>query len=293
MDPEAFLGNVTHWAREKDDIRVVLLLGSRARRDRPADEFSDIDLTITVDDPIIYLDESWWLERFGPFVYSFVQPATPGPHSERRVFFADGQLVDFAFRSTADTEADIRDGLPPARAAVVARGYRILLDKLGVAPTIEAAIKANKASRGPSQAEFEKTVNRFWLLTMVANAKLNRGEFWTAAGYVNGSMASALEDMLRWQAQIVQPEIETWHNGRFLEDWVAPSSRDALADALTRPEGEAIARSLKVVADVFLKASSDVANGHGFRFPVVDAEPALQRIRALKAVSDIWKPTKP
>jgi aminoglycoside 6-adenylyltransferase len=53
------------WAREQDDLRGVLMLGSRARTDRPADEWSDLDLVLLTTEPQRYLDDDAWLLRFG------------------------------------------------------------------------------------------------------------------------------------------------------------------------------------------------------------------------------------
>lgn len=37
---------VGEWAESQSNIRAILVIGSRARRDFPADEWSDLDLAI-------------------------------------------------------------------------------------------------------------------------------------------------------------------------------------------------------------------------------------------------------
>jgi aminoglycoside 6-adenylyltransferase len=276
-----FIASLTEWARERDDVKAVLLLGSQARQQRPADQFSDIDLTITVDDPNLYLDHAEWLSPFGSVTYSFVQQATPGPHRERRVAFANGQLVDFAFRSTAESQIDIRDGLPPARAAVVARGYRLLIDKIGLGPAIEAAYGQEPQHPVPSQPEFDEVLNEFYLLAMVAAAKLARGEVWITARYINCRLAALLETMLTWHAEI--GKADTWHGGRFLEEWITPSQRASLADVLTPLEPTAAARALGAITALFDVASREVAEGRALRFDRLLPGLALERIRFLSA----------
>jgi Streptomycin adenylyltransferase len=78
-DAEALLAVVTDWGRERSDVRAVLVVGSRARADTPADEWSDIDLALVVDDPTPYLASAEWLGAFGRPLLSFVEPTAVGP----------------------------------------------------------------------------------------------------------------------------------------------------------------------------------------------------------------------
>jgi aminoglycoside 6-adenylyltransferase len=43
------------WALDQDNIRAAIVIGSRARRDHPADEFSDLDIMLIVRDMQPYL----------------------------------------------------------------------------------------------------------------------------------------------------------------------------------------------------------------------------------------------
>jgi aminoglycoside 6-adenylyltransferase len=51
----AFLDEVAAWASAQVDVRAVFLVGSQARVDMAADDFSDVDLGLFVDDPERYL----------------------------------------------------------------------------------------------------------------------------------------------------------------------------------------------------------------------------------------------
>jgi aminoglycoside 6-adenylyltransferase len=53
------------WIQTRDDLRAALMLGSRARADRPADEWSDLDLVLVTTDPQLYLDDAARLEPLG------------------------------------------------------------------------------------------------------------------------------------------------------------------------------------------------------------------------------------
>lgn len=48
----------TTWALDRADIRSAMIVGSRARADRPADSLSDLDLAVIVTGPSIYLSDT-------------------------------------------------------------------------------------------------------------------------------------------------------------------------------------------------------------------------------------------
>ncbi len=42
-----------------------MVIGSRARKETPADEWSDLDIVFAADDPALYIDYSEWLGEIG------------------------------------------------------------------------------------------------------------------------------------------------------------------------------------------------------------------------------------
>ena len=60
---ELMTAAVADWAREKDDVRTLLLVGSQARAEVPADRWSDLDLIFIVEDPSVYHDDASWIAR--------------------------------------------------------------------------------------------------------------------------------------------------------------------------------------------------------------------------------------
>ncbi len=75
---------VRTWAETRSDVHGVLAVGSRARADRPADEYSDLDLTLFADEPDRLIDTDDWLHEIGPVTFSFVEGTAVGGWRERR-----------------------------------------------------------------------------------------------------------------------------------------------------------------------------------------------------------------
>lgn len=64
-DAGALLAAVTAWGRERSDVRAVLLVGSQARANTPADDWSDTDLVLVIGDPAPYLASAEWVGGSG------------------------------------------------------------------------------------------------------------------------------------------------------------------------------------------------------------------------------------
>jgi hypothetical protein len=150
---------------------------------------------------------------------------------------------------------------------------------MGIGPAIEAASRSSQPSE-PTENQFAETVNEFWFLCIVAANKLDRGEIWVAARYLNCSLAGLFERVLAWHADTIGGATTSWHRGRFIENWAAPPFPTVLGRLLAPADRHAIRGSLTAMAEAFEVASSQLAGSHHFRFPVVDTSLARRRLAA-------------
>jgi aminoglycoside 6-adenylyltransferase len=70
---EQLINRFTQWAEKQDDIRGAYILGSRARKETPADEWSDLDLPIITSDPDRYISDTEWLNDLGKYYLTFLK----------------------------------------------------------------------------------------------------------------------------------------------------------------------------------------------------------------------------
>jgi len=103
-DHAEFIGRVPAWAAVQPDVHAAIIVGSAARLETPADQWSDIDVALFVTDPRAYLHDSAWLSDLGDPMLTFVEPTAMGGSYERRVLFDDGTEADFACFPVASTE---------------------------------------------------------------------------------------------------------------------------------------------------------------------------------------------
>jgi aminoglycoside 6-adenylyltransferase len=255
------------WAREQDDLRGVLMLGSRARTDRPSDEWSDLDLVLLTTEPQRYLNDDAWLRRIGAPVLTFLERTGTGEGTERRALFAGNLDVDFVPLPVAIIEQVIAEGWPPDMRAVVSRGMRVLQDKDGLSGRLPPA-SADEPAAKPTQAEFAQVVADFWYHVLWTAKKLRRGELWTAHNCCDSYLKWLVLPMIEWHAHATRgPDVDTWHKGRFLEQWADPRALDGLRSAFAHHDTADVRRALVATMDLFRWLARETAEALGYAYP--------------------------
>jgi len=269
---------VVDWASEREDIRALLVVGSEARREVPADRWSDLDLIFIIEDPKPYHEDASWIEEFGVPLVTFLEPKPDG-HSDRRVIYETDEEVDFVLFPASVLE---RFGASESVAALLARGYRLLIDRVGIADRLERSA-ARPRPRGPSQDDFDELASDFWYHAFWTAKKLRRGEVFTALECLDGHMKARLVTLLGWHARSLDPSVDTWHAGRFVERWADPGALAGLEKAFAYYDVRDVARALWETIDLWQGLEEETASRLGFE---LDLDHADLRGRVAEVVPD-------
>ena len=277
------------WAQTRPDIRAAIVVGSWARVDHPADEWSDLDVGFTTTDPQRYLSRTDWLEDIAPTWVTYPDPGG----AVRHVLFEGGLDAGIAVLANNTFKQAVRF-LPVLRrfpillrllpkglgqqitgdiasaADYYRRGVRVILDKDRLAAKFLSLFPADSQPHGPpTQAEFLETANEFWFLVVWTAKHLRRGELWFAKTEgCDGQMKALLLRMLEWQARATHGwDYDTWERGRFLEEWTYPPVLQALKTAFARYEDDDVRRALLATMDLFRSVAIDTAERLGYSYP--------------------------
>jgi aminoglycoside 6-adenylyltransferase len=250
---------IADWASEREDVKVALVVGSRARADAPADAWSDLDVIFTVDDPDVYVTDATWVAEFGEPLLTFVE-RSPAGQPERRVLYETGEDVDFPLFPVSvleelEASAD--------RDRILSRGYRLLVDRVGLAPRLEEIVGAAAPASSPTEHELRELASDVWYHLVWSAKKLRRGEVFTAKECLDGYVKSRLVTLLGWHARAVDPSVDTWHGGRFLERWADPGALSALERAYARYDVRDVARALWETVDLWQGLEEETARQLG------------------------------
>jgi aminoglycoside 6-adenylyltransferase len=193
-----------------------------------------------------------------------------------RVLYEGGEDVDFPIVPVAALDGlehreDVR--------AIFARGFRVLVDKIGVA----ARLPPPGTPSFPAERDLGGLAADFWYHALWSAKKLRRGEVFTAKGCIDGYMKWRLVTLLEWHAKAVDPSAETWHEGRFLERWADAGALAALEDAYARYDLRDVARALWATIDLWQGIEAETARRLGLE---IDLDHADLRRRIGEVVPD-------
>jgi aminoglycoside 6-adenylyltransferase len=269
---------LVEWAEEREDVRTMVVVGSRARPEE-ADEWSDLDVGFTTTAPGRYEGTAWlseigevWVAHVDPsgatrnvvFVGGFDAGITPLPHRLVRALPAvlrlwegpAGQVLPAPLRGPVDRRLEAY--------TYYGRGARVVVDKDGVGAKLLAAVPSGAAGAGgpPTSDEFEAAVARFWFLA-VWNAKhLRRGELWRAKALgCDGEMKRLLVQMTGWHSGV-----EVSEDGRGLEEQVDPAVVAELASVFARYVEDDLWRASSATMDLFRRLATETAARVGFPY---------------------------
>jgi aminoglycoside 6-adenylyltransferase len=219
---------------------------------------------------------------------TFLEPTPAGHGTERRVLFAGGMDVDFAFFSVGEIEAMLRFD-PRAAGIAFGRGFRVLLDKDGlVARLLDANPPAEaEPSSPPDAAAFGQVASDFWYHAVWTAKHLRRGELWWAKLGCDVHMKGLLRQLLEWDAAAAGRD--PWFRGRFFEEWADPVVLRGLRSAFARYDEDEVWAALTATMDLFGEVSRRTAAALGVPCPPAVEEHA----RALVARLHSTRPAVP
>jgi aminoglycoside 6-adenylyltransferase len=255
---------VVAWALTQPLIEAVIVVGSRARSDHPADEWSDLDLVVFATDAASFLNDATWLDTFGQ-VRAAVSNSFGKNDREWLALYDDGSKLDVAFLSidptATSTLQDMLDTFPYP--VVLQRGARVLIDKTG-APA-ELRLPEISAPQPPTQAAFTALINRM-LLDAIKTAKfIRRDELWRARQLCDGELKQHLLKILEWRA--VTQEHDVWYDGRFMNEWADREALAALPDTFAGYYTADVQRALFATLDLFRRLTHEVAFQLDYTYP--------------------------
>jgi len=273
---EQLISKFVKWAENQEDIRASIIIGSRARVETVADEWSDLDLIIVTSSPERYTSDTRWLDNLGKYHLTFLEKTATGDGVERRVLFDGGLDVDFpiiplnAFRNHTLSSDDL---------LMLSRGWRILIDKDNELASISKKLPEPTKPAHPSPIEFDNCVNDFFYHAVLAVKKFKRGEHLYAKSVCDTYMKRLLLKMISWHARAKHGlNYDVWHDGRFFEKWADPEFVKDFRKVYAVYSEDDFQRALKETMNLFRHVAIETAKTLNYSYPVDGDEYAVSLI---------------
>ena len=211
--PNEMIELILKIAKADENIRAVMMTGSRANEDCPVDIYQDFDVVYFVKAVEPYWDNMPWIEeQFGkpslvqkPESMGLIPPDGDGNYAYLMIF-PDGNRIDLQI-----TDSVYEDDGEPAI---------VLLDKDGILPKIEVA-KDYWYVKRPTQKYFSDCCNEFhWCLNNVAKG-IAREELSYAMEQMNHCVRDMLIQMLQWYIGVKHDfSVSAGKNGKYFKKFL-------------------------------------------------------------------------
>ena len=283
----AFIARLEAWAQPIDDIRLILLLGSQARADDPADAFSDVDVVLVSRDHSRYLDDAGWLAEIGTPILTFREATATGGELERRVLFSSSLDVDFSVIGLATASGWTADCLPGDVLPVLRRGMRIILDKDGLGQRLLQMTRPDSSGPArPNPGDLVEKVHDFLYHCLLAAKKAARGELFVALQSIDCYLRRQLFELLQIRDDLVRERPTAWYGARMLELRADKATIAGLAATCPGYELTSIRGALEATIALHRSLAGDVFDRLGLIYP----DEAETRVRAMIAEIELTWP---
>jgi aminoglycoside 6-adenylyltransferase len=268
---DATIRNLVRWGTSMEDVRAMLLTSTRAVPGGKVDALSDYDVILVVRDLRPFVADHDWVGVFGDVLVSYwdpveVDPAT-GVATSGNVVQYDGALkIDFTLWPAGMPGAIAR--LPRLPAELDA-GYRVLLDKDGVARVLPAPSFDGYRLQRPDAATYLTLVNDFFIGVPYVAKCLVRGQVLPAKWALDYDMRYVyLLPMLVWRAACEHGwAINSGINGKALQALLPADLWAALEGTYAGLEIEQNRGALFRMIGLFRHAGREVGACLGFDYP--------------------------
>jgi aminoglycoside 6-adenylyltransferase len=285
---------VLDWAVRNPDLQLALVVGSRARSQPPADEWSDLDLILFFEDPAPWAEQHAWLEAFGEIelVYSH---ATAVGDVEWLLLYTSGLKADFMvarFPPHVKNKADRQEYLLHGPfMEVLVFGLRLLVDKRGEFTDLPQKVERAGAAALPDERAYTTSLHCFWMNCTRVAKFLRRGDLWRAKMLCDCNMKQQLLTLLEWLALAEGTSAgQVWYDGRNLPSWANAPALEALPATFGRFECADLWRALYASMQLFQRLAQECSHRLGYPYPKDLERRVWERVRGIQAVNSDQQP---
>ncbi len=199
------IDRIVDWAIAHPSIRALLLTSTRAVPHAPVDQLSDYDVILVVDAVEPWVADRGWLSDFGAVLVVYWDPVQPDPAFGINVCgnvtqYVHGLKIDFTLWPVTLLQTLVDAAALPAE---LDAGYRVLLDKDGLAAQLPPPTYRAYLPKAPTESEYQTWINDFLTDAPYVAKCLWRDELFPAKWCLDYDMKHVyLLKMLEWRVGV-------------------------------------------------------------------------------------------
>ena len=201
---DAAIDRLARWAGGHENVRTLIVTSTRVIPGAFVDAYSDYDVVAVVDDVRAMFEDTKWQDYFGEVLISYWDPVEENPSTGAEwvgniTNYANGLKIDFSFWSPQHF-ADVTAGPDPH--AEFDAGYRVVVDKDGLATDLAAPTFGSYIPARPDEATYLRLITDFLIGVPYVAKSLLRGQLLPAKWVLDFDMRfNYLVPLLEWRVE--------------------------------------------------------------------------------------------
>jgi aminoglycoside 6-adenylyltransferase len=253
------------WAEKDEDIRALILEGSRASNSY-IDEYSDYDINVYTNNPAKFTSQNEWIFSFGEVIvyqkseFQYKDISIP----TRLVIYKNISRIDFSFWPVSAFHS-FKDGVyEPYK-----NGYVVLTDKDGLCKGLPIPSNRGFEIREPTADEFLKNIYDFYFEVCAVIKYIKRDNLWFAKCIENGEMKKLFLKAFVWLECVKNPALKRnlRIDGKRLEKSAGNDTPIDFARCFSGYDKAGTWKSLNYMASSFNALNREYAGLKGFIYP--------------------------
>jgi aminoglycoside 6-adenylyltransferase len=281
------LSHLIQWGEAQPLVRAMILTSTRAIPNAVSDVLSDYDVILIMSDIRLFFEDRTWLGAFGPVLAAYRDPLLSQYDCLTSAYvtqYETGLKIDFTLWPVEVLQRVVADPQLPAE---LDAGYRVLLDKDGLAHGLKPPSYAAYIPARPSESEYQAVVENFFLDSGYAAKFLWRDNLMAAKYILDYTMKQEqLRPMLEWHVEIEHGwSVKPGPYGRHMKKRLRPDLWTELEGCYTGADLEANWAALFKLITLFHTAANEVGAALGYAYPhdlERRAVAYLQKVKALE-----------
>ena len=271
---------ILNFVRKEEDVRAVLMNGSRVNPNVKRDIFQDFDIACLVREVDPYKRNARVVNYFGDILILQTPEDMQDPPPENNGHYAylmqfmDGNRIDLSFYSMDRLDDALNDSLTV-----------LLLDKDNIVKELPPPSDIDYLPKEPTEKLFQDCCNEFWWCSPYVAKGLWRQELTYAKYMLDVVIREQLMKMLTWYFGVKTGfKKAPGKFGKYIKDDVEADVWMTLEKTYSDANFDNIWDSLFMTGSLFRRMANEVASLYGFRYPQKDDERVtdyLHRIRNL------------
>lgn len=258
---------VVEWAKDNDNVRVVMLTSSRTNPNAPVDALSDYDIELFVKDFKPFLDGDDWLANFGDVLVR--EPYKPVQNDNlvwRLVMFKDAPRIDFAIQLVEEIENEANASKLDDSYDI---GYKILLDKDGITKDLKPPTHTAYRTKPPTESEYDELVHHFWWNITYVAKYLYRDELFFAKYMLDDALHHKyLNTALAWHIGMKNDwQVNTGAFGRWFKQYLDAETWAEVESTFVGANPEENWQAMFKIVELFEHFTSEVGAHLGYTYP--------------------------